>query len=106
MTIGEAYGPAMKITDQAEANKYFEFLVADCMKVRPQLTREEAESIQRTNLGYYAGYYDEETRARVEALYSCQHPYFGKVAEKGSPTAAEALQVGIDLAAKQQQGGA
>ncbi len=49
-------------------------------------TREEAEEIERANLGYWAGYYRPETRERVERLFRCAHPFFGSIAEKGPPT--------------------
>ena len=94
MTIGELYGPAMKITDQAEADKYFEMLVSRQEKEFGN-SRAKAEEIERQNLGYYAGYYDAETRARVETLFRCRHPVFGSIAENGSPTAAEAMNAGM-----------
>lgn len=78
-TIGQKYCPAMEITDQAEADRYFEQCVAESMEYGR--TRAEAESIERANLGYYAGYYDHETRVRVERLYRCKHPIFGSAQE-------------------------
>ena len=98
--IGELYGPAMEITDESEAREYFEALVQHGMSFGQ--SREEAESIQKQNLGYYAGYYDNETRERVERLFCCAHPIFGSIASKGSPTPAEALNLGheIGLASK------
>lgn len=76
MTIGEKYEPAMKIEDQSEADAYFRRCVLHTMKYGRK-TMMEAESIERQNLGYFAGYYDHETRLRVERLFKCQHPYFG-----------------------------
>jgi hypothetical protein len=99
ITIGEKYKPAMEITDQAEANKYFEDLVEHCMSLGK--TREEAESIERQNLGYFAGYYNSETQERVERLFSCVHPVFGAISKKGQPTAEEALEAGRHMATKQ-----
>lgn len=49
-------------------------------------TREEAEQIERSNLGYYAGYHLDETRERVERLFRCAHPVFGSIAENGPAT--------------------
>lgn len=72
ITTGEKYGPAMEITDQATADDYFEKCVTHSMIFGN--TRKEAEDIERQNLGYYAGYYDNETRERVERLFHCQHP--------------------------------
>lgn len=94
-TIGEIYGPAMKITDQAEADRYFDACVQHCMKHGGH-SRERAEAIERSNLGYFAGYYDSETMARVNRLFRTTHPIFGN----SVPTADEAMQAGINMAKK------
>lgn len=96
LTIGEAYGPAMEITEQAKADEYFELLVQRAMKFHKG-NRGKAEAQEKSNLGYYAGYYDSETRARVEKLFSCTHPIFGPIS-KGTPTAEEAFEMGKKLA--------
>ena len=80
MTSGEKYDPAMKITDQAAADEYFEACVEQTM--RHGYPRAEAERIERTNLAYYAGYYDDETRERVERLFRCVHPVFGAISQE------------------------
>lgn len=98
ITIGEKYGPAIKITDQAEADRYFEQCVEHSMSFGQ--TRANAEQVERSNLGYFAGYYSGETRARVERLFRCAHPIFGSVAECGEPTAAEAFKAGFDRGQK------
>lgn len=95
ITMKDKYGPAMEITDQEEADAYFEACVEHGRRFN--LSREESEKIQRQNLAYYAGYYDRETRIRVERLFHCAHPVFGK-AEVSVPTAEEAFQAGVDLA--------
>ncbi len=94
MTIGEIGDPAMSITDQAKADKYFEALVQRAMKYFGQ-TRKQAEGITRSNLGYYAGYYDHETRLQVERLFNCAHPIFGK-AITYKPTLEEAFNSGVE----------
>jgi len=81
-TIGERYDPAMAITDQDEADRYFETLVT--MAMSKGLERDAAEVQERHNLAYYAGYFNAETRARVERLFACQHPAFGAVRLAGS----------------------
>lgn len=96
LTFGEAYDPAIEITDQEKANEYFEALVQHSMKYQ-NLSREEAENLERQNLGYYAGYYSEETRERIERLFNCSHPIFGPIS-KGVPTAEEAFEMGKKLA--------
>jgi len=102
ITIGQKYGPAMEITEQAQATEYFERCVEHCMNFGK--SRDEAEAIERANLGYYAGYYNNETRMRVERLFSCAHPIFGSIADKGIPTPEEAFEAGRKLAASQDNG--
>ena len=92
MTIGEAYGPAMEITTQTEADEYFAALVHRNMRFSAQ-SRREAEGVVRQNLGYYAGYYTHETRQRVERLFRCSHPVFG-AAESEPISADEAFAAG------------
>lgn len=57
-------------------------------------TREEAETIERTNLGYFAGYYSHATRERVERLFRCAHPFFGSIAEKEPMAPEEIFEMG------------
>jgi len=96
MRGGAYYTAAMEVTTQEEADKMFESLVKICMKQRP-CNRGDAEAIQRQNLGYFAGYYSNEVRARVEKLYRCAHPIFGAIAVKGPPTAKQAFEAGRRL---------
>jgi len=93
ITIGEKYGPAMSITDPEKARLCFEGLVQHNMENSTH-SRDEAERIERVNLGYCAGYYDNETRIRVEKLFCCAHPVFGK-AEKKAVTPEEAFAMGV-----------
>ena len=88
------YCKAMEVSTRAEADAMFERLVKECMEKRP-CDRKTAVSIQRQNLGYFAGYYSREVRARVERLYHCAHPIFGPVADNGQPTTEQAFQAGV-----------
>ena len=94
MSYGTLLGPAMKITTEADAKEWFSEAVA-WMKDVHNKEEEAAASILRSNLGYYAGYYDHDTRARVERLFSCAHPIFGAIAEKGAPSVEEAFAAGV-----------
>lgn len=96
LTIGDKYQPAMDIRDQDKADAYFEKLVMHSMSFGK--TREEAEEIERSNLGYFAGYYDDETRRRVEKLFRCEHPIFGAIVKNGRPTPKEAFEAGLKWA--------
>ena len=100
ITIGDKYGPAMEIADQAEADAYYEKCVEHCMRFGK--TRAEAEAIEKQNLRYYAVYYSHEIRARVERLYRCAHPVFGTIAANGAPSPEEAFNKGVELGEKMQ----
>ena len=96
LTYGECLHPAMKITDQADADQYFKDYVAFTQKWLDREPRKDnmtAEQICRANLGYFAGYYDHETSLRIGRLYSCSHPIFGN-ATSGQPTSKEARAAG------------
>jgi len=95
ITIGEKYTPAMELTELADATAYFEKCVRHTITWGK--SRQEAEEIERQNLGYFAGYYDDETRLRVERLFQCAHPIFGSIAEHGAPTQEEAFNMGVAL---------
>ena len=76
-TIRDLYEAAVKITDQQEADEYLESLVH--WSVDKGMAPAEAELLHRRNLGYYAGYYDNETMRRVNRLFRTTHPVFGGV---------------------------
>ena len=101
MTFGEKYDPSMTVTDQAEADSLFEKLVEHSMSFGN--SKEKAEEIERRNLGYWAGYFDNETRERVERLFKCEHPIFGAIAKIGPPTPLEAFELGKQWAAKERK---
>jgi hypothetical protein len=99
MTIREKYAPAMNLTVQEDADAYFEACVEHNMRWSKQnnepRSRQEAEVIERSNLGYFAGYYSNEVRERVEKLFKCAHPVFGAVAVCGAPTIEQAFNMGL-----------
>lgn len=93
ITIGKALRPAMAITDQEEASLYLAELVAFYLPTFGG-DAERAREVALAHLGYFAGYYDAETRARVERLFNCSHPIFGKI-KNGAPTSEEASAAGV-----------
>jgi hypothetical protein len=97
LTYGEALNPAMEITDQNDADQYLRDYITyleGWLKKEPRGDNMTAEEIAKTNLGYYAGYYDNETRRRVEKIFMCAHPIFGKI-ENHVPTNEEAFNLGL-----------
>lgn len=93
----ERYAPAMTITDEAEAEAFLDSLASTTLKLyQPMgLGLFEAVRIERVMLGYVAGYEDHETRARVERLFKCEHPFLGSIERDGPPSAMGALLVGM-----------
>lgn len=75
-TYSSIYGPAMTMTEQQEADDYFEALVDRHVR-QFALPRDVAERDVRANLGYIAGYYSVETMQRVNRLFRTTHPVFG-----------------------------
>lgn len=101
LTYEESLSPAMKIIEQDDADEYFKGYVEFIQKAldkKPRSDKKTAEEIAKTNLGYYAGYYDQKTRERIERLFNCVHPIFGKI-KNGEPTVEEAY----DLAKENKQ---
>lgn len=103
LSYGDCLGPAMKITDEQDAQQYLADYIAYIEERRithpEEAGRHSAEETAKINLGYYAGYYDSETRERVERLFMCAHPIFGKIADHGQPTAEHAHSAGAKMAA-------
>ncbi len=97
LTYGECLGPAMEITDAEDARQYLADYVAFIQRAldkEPRHDGKTSEEIARINLGYYAGYYDHQTRERVERVFDCTHPIFGSAA-KHKPTEEEAFNAGV-----------
>ena len=100
LTTGDLMKPAMTITTQKDADQYMEAYIEYILIRNTEMKRVKAQSIVKENLGYWAGYYDAETRERVEKLFDTKHPVFGKFIENGSPTFKEAFNAGFTLAEK------
>lgn len=93
ISYGEKYDRLAQITEQAEADRYFEECVQHTMSFGK--TREEAEQIERSNIGYWSGYLNRTTQERVFALFKTEHPIFGKT----EPSNTQALVAGFQFAA-------
>jgi hypothetical protein len=63
-------------------------------------TREEAEKIERANIGYMSGYFSTKEMARIQELFGVVHPIFGGMKEFEELTPEDILQKGIDLGSK------
>ncbi len=94
ITIGEKYRPAMEVQTPSEAQAMFARLVEHTMRITGK-TQEEAERIERSNIGYFSGYYSRETADRVMRLFGAVHPIFGGPGEWPSDPQ-EILRLGIE----------
>lgn len=88
---------AMMVETKAEAVEIKNKLIEELKRGNPKINDEKALIIVNESIGYHAGYYSDLVRARVEEFFECEHPYFGSIREFGRPTAAQALQMGIDI---------
>ncbi len=102
LTFHESLEPAMSITEHSDADQYLKDYIAYIQKRLNKESRQDnatAEQIAKVNLGYYAGYFNTETRIRIEKLFHCEHPFFGKAIDhEVSPE--EAFEKGKQLALK------
>ncbi len=96
LTYDQTLKPAMIITDPEEAKAYKAALVKWGVDKHNQ-SEEESLNVTNQNLGYFAGYYDSETQARVEELFLAVHPIFGSIHGK-RPTPEEAFKMGQEWA--------
>ena len=86
---------AIAATTQEEANSvlfdYVTFLIGAEKPDGDSRTWKEAEKLAKDNIGYFAGYYDKETRRRLYKLFNTEHPVFGV---REDISAEEALEAG------------
>jgi len=92
LSIGEVYGPAMYVEDQATADRYFEALVRSLMRLN-HWKKERAMAVAKQNLGYFSGYYNNDVMGRVYKTFCCHHPIFG---DARTVTPAEAFAKGCE----------
>jgi hypothetical protein len=97
LTYGEALKPAMEIKNKGEARQYlydYATFIQKYLDKEPDTQGRTAIQIAKINIGYFAGYYDNETNKRVQELFETVHPIFGKT----TPAPEEALLAGEKLA--------
>lgn len=100
LTVKESLDPAMKITDKKDAEQYFRDLIVYYQNKNPKADITRVIEATKAALGYYAGYFDHETRERVEDLFECAHPFFGSIKENGPPTPEQVFKMGLELGKK------
>ena len=74
LTYGECLDPIATITEQEDADQYFAAYVEYVKTFLSDSEISRAEEIARHNIGYFAGYYSQEVRDRVNKLFKTKHP--------------------------------
>lgn len=90
----------MLTEDKDEADKLIKGLIKRRVELA-KVSEEEARKIELHNIGYYAGYYNQETRKRVEILFDAPHPILGSYKEK--LTSRQIFEIGAALAVEEEK---
>lgn len=96
-TIGEVFDKALQLAkeDKEEAKEFFKEYIKYIFKNNDKVNSlSEAEKIAKANLGYFAGYYDQEVCDIIYKTYQCSHPIFGD--KPFSVSAKEAYKKGLE----------
>lgn len=98
-TMGEVFNEALHLakTDSYEAKEFFREYI-NWISTNNHCSEDEATEIAKSNLGYFAGYYDEEVCDIIYKTYQCSHPIFGD--KPFSISAEEAYQKGLEIGKK------
>lgn len=99
VTLGNKYVDLLgTIHTPEDATEYLEACIEHSMRFGN--SREEAEKIERSNIGYVTGYFSNAEAACIQSLFNVVHPIFGSVAQLEQLTPEEILQKGIELGSK------
>ena len=98
-TMGEVFNEALRLakTDSYEAQEFFREYI-NWISIQNHYSWDKATEIAKSNFGYFAGYYDEETCDIIYKTYQCSHPIFGY--KPFSVSAEEAYQKGLEMGKK------
>ena len=76
---------AVNVKTKEEANQALADLILTAQKDRPDLSHDEIQAIQLSNIGYFFGYLGGEDRLRAMELYpEAEHPVFGRRFDLGA----------------------
>jgi len=100
-TIGEVFDEALRLakTDKDEAQDFFYQYVNHISFVN-KYSWDKSIEIAKSNLGYFAGYYDKEVCDIIYNTYQCSHPIFGNKPFSVDPN--EAYRKGLEMGSKLQ----
>ena len=100
-TIGEVFNEALRLakTDNDEAQDFFYQYVNHISFVN-KYSWDKSIEIAKSNLGYFAGYYNQEVCDIIYKTYQCSHPIFGDKPFSVDPE--EAYRKGLEMGGKLQ----
>ena len=98
-TIGEVFNEALHLakTDKNEAQDFFYQYVNHISFVN-KYSWDKSIEIAKSNLGYFAGYYNQEVCDIIYKTYQCSHPIFGDKPFSVNPE--EAYRKGLEMGGK------
>jgi hypothetical protein len=78
-TMGEIFNTALDVAKTGNSDRCQEFLTSyvEYIVSESNLNVAEAENIAKSNLGYFAGYYDRDVYNAINKAYGAVHPVFG-----------------------------
>ena len=77
LTFGECLNPFASITSQLEMIAYYNDYIKYCERQlikHPRNDNKTGKEIADINIGYYTGYFDSITAARIKSFLNIKHP--------------------------------
>lgn len=94
MTYREQFEVAINCKNRAEADAFMAKEVRRYWDTW-QIAAEKAHDTILQNLGYMAGYYDDDTAQKIHDLFGAKHPIFGAPGYHKNIPAEAALKIGM-----------
>ena len=92
--------PAMDIRTKTEALLYLKDSVIEVQRLSPNTSIEDATTIVKQNIGYFAAYYADEVGYRMERLFGAIHPVLGDMKTRKSMTTQQIFEIGKAMGEK------
>ena len=95
----------LKIGDTAACRVLLDSIARSSFRHNPEFkqkkhTLESARALLASNLGYFAGYYDNATAAKIMKLCKTRHPIFGTAEQMARVKPEEAQKKGMEMGSK------
>lgn len=99
-TMGEIFNTALDIANTADSDRCQAFLTSciEYIMSKNNCNIAEAERIAKSNLGYFAGYYNNSVYETINKAYGAVHPVFGRNPFEVTPE--EAYRNGLEAGRK------